>query len=98
MTLKEITAKLNEQIEIITRVVRGTMSHQRISFWTRIGIVVSIIWFGSMLIANSVTTWFVFSLGPHHGSYSGPGTKVTLIGLAMIWIARIGIAWILRAE
>jgi hypothetical protein len=69
----------------------------KISYWTRIAIVASIIWFGLMLMAVNIWTDFHF-FNPRSGHGPDRALIVTLIGLGIIWVARIGIAWISQAK
>jgi hypothetical protein len=69
----------------------------KISYWSRIAVVASVIWFGLMLMASNVWTDFhFFSLRGFH--LPDRAINVTLIGLGIIWVARIGIIWISRAK
>jgi hypothetical protein len=71
-----------------------------ISFWSRIAIVASIIWLGLVLIATSAAGDHFAFFDPHYRNGFRPDAafKVTLIGLGIIWIARFGTTWILRAK
>jgi hypothetical protein len=69
----------------------------KVSFWSRVAIVASIIWLGLMLMAVNVWTDFHF-FSPRSGHGPDRALTVTLIGLAIIWIARLGITWISQAK
>ena len=63
----------------------------RLTFWSRVAIVASVIWFGLMLMAANI--WTDFHFFAVRGSHlPDRAFNVTAIGLAIIWVARMDFA------